>query len=71
MTLRVKLDAGEHRVVSDGGLPVGFVANLGPAVVLIEGREVRPGSGWSPDGWTACSVVVSTPADQHADLEVR
>ena len=71
MTLRIKLDAGEHRAVSDGGRQIDYVSNAGPGVVLIEGRTVRPGSGWSPDGWRATTVIVSTMADDYAEIEVR
>ena len=69
--IRVKLDAGEHRAVTDGGRPLEYVGNAGPGVVLIEGRTVRPGSGWAPDGWRATTVIVSTMADDYAEIEVR
>ena len=69
--IRVKLDAGEHRAIADGGRPLEYLGNAGPGVVLIEGRTVRPGSGWSPDGWRATTVIVSTMADDHAELEVK
>jgi hypothetical protein len=73
MSLRVRLDAGETRVVTSGalGVPVESAFNRGPGVVLIEGRVVEPEGAWAPDGWHADVLVVTSLADEHAELEVR
>lgn len=71
MSIRVTLDAGEHRIVSTGadGVPVEALHNRGPGAVLVEGRMVDPQSSWAADG-RYDRIVVSTLPDDPTTVEV-
>lgn len=60
---RIRLEAGESRVIDKSPVQPRVVHNNGPGVVLIEGRSVQPGGSWSPTFPGQCVFAVTTIDD--------